>query len=83
MEGGKSIPKYLKIKIFLKGFVAFLFIACAYLFASDQTAFVTILANLMGLVMSIALRIGGARIVSMLKNSNDAKSSVVGEAWRL
>jgi len=53
MEGGKSIPKYLTIKKFLKGFVAFLFIACGYLYASDKTAFITILANLMGLVMSI------------------------------
>ncbi|GMH96380.1 hypothetical protein TrVE_jg12032 [Triparma verrucosa] len=82
MEGGKSIPKYMVIKKFLKGFVVFLFIACGHLFLSDMTAFITILANLMGLIMSIALRIGGGRIYTMLKKSNDKKSSIVATAMK-
>jgi hypothetical protein len=82
MDGGNNIKKYENLKKFLKGFVVFLFFACAALYLSDRTAQITILANLMALVLSIALRIGGARIVGMLKKGGDAKSLNVARAMK-
>ena len=67
-------------------FAILFFVFTIFLWAINRVASVTLLANLLSFIMTIALRIGGSRIVAMLEKgaagSGDKKSAGVAKAMK-
>lgn len=82
----RLLRRYEGLKLFLKVFVVLLFVFTIFLWAINRVASVTLLANLVSFIMTIALRIGGSRIVAMLEKgaagSGDKKSAGVAKAMK-
>mmetsp|Transcript_10998 Transcript_10998/g.19895 ORF Transcript_10998/g.19895 Transcript_10998/m.19895 type:complete len:426 (+) Transcript_10998:158-1435(+) len=77
VSGGHNVAKYERGKKFLKACVVLVLVLCLLLWAASLVAMITLLANFVSLVMSVALRFGGSKIAKLLLSgaAPDAKST--------
>ncbi|GMI08448.1 hypothetical protein TrRE_jg6034 [Triparma retinervis] len=66
VSGGHNVAKYERGKKFLKGCVVLVLVMCIFFWFASLVGMITLLANFVSLVMSIALRIGGSKIAKLL-----------------
>ncbi|GMH49600.1 hypothetical protein TL16_g09149 [Triparma laevis f. inornata] len=79
-----SVSKYKRLRVALKSWAIILFVFTVLLTLTDRITLVTLLANFSSLILSISLRIGGARIHNMLINSSasDQKTKNIATAMK-
>jgi hypothetical protein len=84
VSGGHNVAKYERGKKFLKAAVVATLVLCVLLWAASLVAMITLLANFISLVMSIALRIGGSQIAALLLSgaAPDQKSIDLAKAMK-